>query len=229
MKINNLDNQIFRSTSAEIKSAEKIMRMANKKFPTYSTVKFWKFNNAQEKFMIVQSLKKASYFFLKNVRDKLLPIKYNGITYEYYKTLMSLIKNFKMANCAELTDMMKLIFASNGKNMLCANINDNGCSFDHTVGLIMKNGKEFPIEKINTTPLSKMKDLIVVDPWLNFVDFAPNAAKRYTGELLQYVLREDVSNMQELPHYNISDLYVDTNIFQYNLMNEKFVKNYCNK
>ncbi|MCQ2739583.1 MAG: hypothetical protein MJ237_05075 [bacterium] len=60
-----------------------------------------------------------------------------------------------------------------------------------------------------------MKDVIVVDPWLNFVDFAPNAAKRYTGNLLRYVLNKETKD--DCSDFQAKELYIEPDIYQHDL------------
>lgn len=95
--------------------------------------------------------------------------------------IASTIKKFKVGNCAEISRVANLICKVNNMNTLPFQflVERNGRlqEVDH-MALI------FPLKQLPETPtkLSKCKDVIIIDPWLGFADFAPKMQEKYNKD-----------------------------------------------
>ena len=104
------------------------------------------------------------------------------------KVLTETVKKHHFANCAELTRLANLICAVNGIKaqpieMVTCDSDDKILSFIDHVALAI------PLRKnaLNWSKMSKLKDVIIIDPWLGIADFAQNAAMQYQNLFRKYL------------------------------------------
>lgn len=166
--INNNYNTNFKSRNAEIRFADDIARKVNQVFPRISSSKIEDFKNinqyenvyrrAQLKIDLMRSDKYEAYDKFHTFSKKLLAI-------------TSVIKAHKVGNCGESAQLSEIAARANGiKDCFCASVLWKGSfgykySMDHSVLLVKNNGKPY-----------------VIDSWLGFADYLPEAIKRYQKE-----------------------------------------------
>ena len=110
-----------------------------------------------------------------------------GIT-KAYKLLTKLVKRYHCANCAELTRLANLICAVNGIDstpigmMLCDKEGKIFSYVDHAaLAIPLKEGS------LSCNKMSKIKDVIIIDPWLGIADYARNAALEYQNKFQKHL------------------------------------------
>jgi hypothetical protein len=108
----------------------------------------------------------------------------------FYKirAIMSQLQNSKIGNCFEAANLSELLMRLNGeKNVYTANIKVGKFQVDHTVCFFNKDGKPFD-GKIN-------KKTIILDSWLNDVDFANNMLNKYRNIYKKYMFMPEKGKM----------------------------------
>ena len=111
---------------------------------------------------------------------------------EENKVLAKAIKKHHYANCAELTKLANIICAVNGIKsqpitmIACDNNNRIISSIDHVALAIPVKEKALQIDKMN-----KLKDVIIIDPWLGIADYAQNVALQYKNMFSKYLKLEE--------------------------------------
>lgn len=107
----------------------------------------------------------------------------------------------RLANCAEMSKIAQMVLGLNGVDSIPVSIkrygNLSGDKFagnkeirtynlplnaEHRFVLIPDKGKTLSTDYIEETPLIKLKNCLVFDPWCGFVDTPENAALKYFGE-----------------------------------------------
>lgn len=187
MQINNSYNstQTFCSRAKIIRDTEKICQIIRTEFPAISPSKIAEFNNANKHKTYI---KKLQMKLEQNVRKPAWSeFDTQDNVENFYIKLVEGIKNFKLANCADFSKLCNLICSINGINSQKAELSllsPKGAlkgHIDHAIHIIPLDG-EFPFIK----ELSKMKNAIIIDPWLGIVDFAPNAEIKFKSEYNQF-------------------------------------------
>lgn len=213
MRISAQNNINFTSRSAQYKKADKICRLVNNTYPTYSPSK-----------TMLKSIFKKDYDLYKYanslqeiIKEKIrLPLQYPkdlNLKYLYFKMLTSKTKEYKIANCDELMNLTNLACAVNG--IKATPIKFLGTTpegviikdIDHVALAIPLNNKEVEFDM-----LSHQKDVIIIDPWLGIADYAQNIENRY----------RDCSNIFKLPE-NVR-LAADTHVKESDTISENLFK-----
>ena len=164
MNIGVQNNSTFSSRNPNIRFADNLVRKVNTEYPRISGTKVECFNNS-EKFENV----------LGTICDKLEVIRCNIEKYHCKKTskknkikkILFLIKNLKVGNCNE-SSLLSLVAAKiNGIEncSLAYLVSPKGFDYDHSIVLVND------------------KKPYIIDAWLGFVDYVPNAIKKYQKEL----------------------------------------------
>lgn len=180
---NQNNSPIFTSRNKTIRDLNKICRLINKEFPAISSTKVAEFETVKKD---IKFQKYAQYLF-KNIqsliRDPAWKL-YNEKSPElFYIKLVEGIKDFRLANCGDLSKICKLICNINGINSKKAEmtlIDSKGHlkgNIDHAVQIISLNG-DFPFFK----KLGTLHNTIIIDPWLGFADYAPNVEIKLKSE-----------------------------------------------
>ena len=194
MLVTKINDSNFKSRNAEIRQAQQIVRRMNTEIPSCSFSKYERFENVDKSSKIQERIRFGNLAFLMEVRSY-LNIAFNrpqSIT-KYYDLFVRTLKNH-MANCGELAELAKLVFGLNGKKLKYAEIiPDSVC---HAVGVIPAKSTDLSKIDFKNTPMSKLKDVIVVDPWLGIADYAPNVAVQYESEYSKFIGRfNDTKNI----------------------------------
>lgn len=166
---------IFTSRNKTIRDLDKICRLIDKEFPAISSTKVSEFESAKKDI----KFQKYTHYLYKNiqnlVRDPAWKL-YNEKSPElFYIKLVEGIKDFRLANCGDFSKICKLICNINGiksKKAEMTLIDSNGYlkgNIDHAIQIISLDGEVPFFER-----LGKLHKTIIMDPWLGFVDYAPN-------------------------------------------------------
>ena len=161
------DSISFKSKNYKIRKADDIARAVSKRFPMVSSSK-------------LSSLPKAELFAdaMDRLHDKLVTTRINGIKAlnifpldvspkDKILNFLKIMKNDKLGNCSEMTDLaMIFTYLKNIKDTCVADIKNTADEHLNHVVLYVENGKK----------------PYVIDPWLGFADYLPNAIQRYKSE-----------------------------------------------
>lgn len=189
----------FTGRCPQIKDAQWVCHCVNSNFPHLSTTRLApfvekledKFPTAYDKFISANPLvgqvihatsdeerKVISIFSWMRRLVRTLNIERNDRTFlkDTYSKIIIILGQFnhlKIANCGEDAKLSELIMRLNGhENVHTAGINVGDKHVDHIVCFFNRDGSKFDgtIKNNNT---------IIIDSWLNEVDFANNMLKRY--------------------------------------------------
>lgn len=201
MNINNSYKQTFTSRNATIRFADDIVRKVNREFPRISSTK-------------VESLKKSANF--KSLLDKLwINTHYmrhcfgkNFIKAEdslkKMEQIFDSIKNNCLGNCRESAQITLIASRMNGiENAKIAHLTSpEGYDYDHAVVFV------------------EDKKPYIIDAWLGFADYVPNAIKRYQKEFRNCFDFEkaQTENMQVKEDFGLVQYFLN------NEVNEKVVE-----
>lgn len=167
MRISENKNVHFNARNPKIRFADDIARKVNQKFPRVSATKMEALNQATNYSKTIANLKMAirKMRFETNKRIRL----FGGMD-ELVDTLCNAIKKNKKGNCGESAELTVIATKANeiGNCVKATMENPYGGNFDHAVVLV------------------KDKKPYIIDAWLGFADYVPNAIKRYQGEFRRY-------------------------------------------
>ncbi len=172
----------FMSRNPSVRTADRICRMVKTEFPSISTSMVGMKVKNDTKYSKFHKLDfNLGHAIWKRVRDKVAPIKSDVIA--RYKKLAELVKAERLANCDELTRLAALICAANGiksqplhvKHGPVDTLNPDSCG--HVALAVFPEG-----EMRIGARMSDMKDAIIIDPWLDLADYAPNVAQEYKNQ-----------------------------------------------
>lgn len=177
MKILSQNSLGFKGKNPKLLAADKALRVMNAHYPAVSSTRYRKFNVAQNSSKLQQDIgvfvgTKCAY-----LRDHLMKIEQTETSLDFFKEFLDIVENWRLSNCFELVKMFNFIMDLNGIETKWATLLPS--EIDHCVALIPL--KEDTFEKTDFTqkPMSKMRDVLVADPWLGVVDYAPNVATMY--------------------------------------------------
>lgn len=167
MQIDNYSNIKFTSRNKTIRFADDIVRKVNNEFPRISASRVDDFS----------SIKSMSYYQL-NLWGRIERMRdHRDISFlcsvgivEKFSSLINPIKKLKIGNCSESTHLTTLVARLNGvKNCVPTSLySPEGFDFDHSV-LYVNDEKSY-----------------VIDAWLGFADYLPEARLRYQKEFRKH-------------------------------------------
>lgn len=218
MKIDSYDVN-FKAKNPMLLKADRICRMVNTEFPSVSSSSLIprctktiqdKVERFGKKIPKIENgsrpdsrYNKMYYLFLRTdnkIKEKVRTPFFDAVgAVRENKVLTDAVKKHHCANCAELTRLANLICAVNGIKAQpigmfeCDSKDRIISSIDHVALAIPLKEKSFEYDK-----MSKLKDVIIIDPWLGIADFAQNAAMKYQNIFRKY-LKLDILN-----HVNIN-------------------------
>lgn len=200
MNINNKSHISFTSRNKTIRLADDIARIPNRWIPRVSSSKYEGLKSSQknEKLIFAMEADIADMRFLQKLKASI--IGQNFI--KNIKNAVEPIKRFKIGNCGESADLAAIVARVNGiKNVSIASIRTpTGERFDHAV-LLVKGKKPY-----------------IIDGWLGFADYVPNAIKRYQKEFRNHF---DFETLQTEKMIVVP--YEGTNLFN-GFLNREFTK-----
>lgn len=167
MKISSIcknNNITFNSRNSEIRYADKIARNINQKFPMLSATRYADFDSA---YFFKNSIKELSRE-INLIRKDTEPL-YS--LYQNIEMFVGSVLDLKKGNCGEFAELATLSARCNGiQDSYVANLMDiNDKDFDHSVCLVKNGDRPY-----------------VIDAWLNFADYVPNAFLRYQKEFSKH-------------------------------------------
>ena len=201
MKVNFLRPIISRTAARN--EAEKVCRIITSEFSAISSKKFSEFTAAKtvrRYFDFAKEITKRLETLVRNPSWNNMRRPGND-ELDFYKTLVEAVKKHRIANCGDMSKLCSLIANINGiptqKAQMFTSINGAMGSFiDHAIQIIPING-----QKVSMTQLSKMKDLLIIDPWLGFADFAPKYERKIIADYFKFFgLKENKTSVYLNPH-----------------------------
>ena len=184
MRVDKINKQNFQSKHPKIRELDKVLRIINSSYPTFSTSKFSRANSINRNTLVKHKLAIKSIDLFLNVRNRLVISRSENEPLEYFRSMISLIRNYKMANCAEQVALFNFIAGLNGTKAYKASLCPS--DIDHVVSVIPLTKKAGKTD-FSKTPLNKMKNIIIADPWLGIIDFAPSVAIKYEGDFAKII------------------------------------------
>lgn len=174
-------NVTFTSKPEVINEARKVMHIITSDFAAVSGTKISEFKCAQGN-NIFQSLAARVNERIKTfIRTPFWEEYMKRPAGNYYQTLVENIQKYRVANCADFAKLWNLLAKLNKIESKPAElhlVSKDGMlkgGIDHAIHIInLRKNADLKCEK-----LSKMKDVLIVDPWLGFVDYAPNAERKF--------------------------------------------------
>ena len=149
----------FNARNPQIRFADDIARKVNQEYPRFSPSKMECFNKSHN---YISGLEKqwSRLFEMREIVNRKLRLSKNP---QKIEILLNSVKTSKLGNCGEAAELTLISAQANGiKNCKKARLeNPYGRSFDHAVVLV------------------EDKKPYIIDTWLGFADYVPNAIKRY--------------------------------------------------
>ena len=210
----NLDyNQTFSARSQIVRTADNIARKTNLLYPSISSSNIKSRAKGNEKFKNL--IKKIADILGKNVRCFSNQID----ALARAMLIASSVKQYKVANCAELSRIANLISKVNGIDTIpfqfSVKKNDRIFELDHMALL-------YPLKDLphDTENFNFHQDIIVIDPWLGFADYAPKAQERYNKDFRDLLKISVNDELLITPQYiSTTDRLCDNDI---KLLKDKF-------
>ena len=167
MHIMENQNIHFNARNPKIRFADDLARKINQEYPRQSATKMECLKNAQNYPEAINDLRLSIRVMRE---DRKSNVRFFASTSELVERLFNTIKKHKKGNCGESAELTLISSKLNGiENCIKACIeNPYGGDFDHAVVLV------------------KDKKPYIIDAWLGFADYVPNAIKRYQGEFRKY-------------------------------------------
>ena len=210
MKINTINNTNFNGKPPELLAADKVLRLMNTHYPTVSCSRFKKFRVLQNNTKLQQALGFSTGISCAFVRKKLIQSEKVDTPLEFFKGFFKTLKNHKVGNCFEMVKLFSFIMDLNGIEPKWGSILPS--EIDHCIALIPLKEDCFEKTDFTKTPISKMKDFLIADPWLGIVDYAPNIATLYKNHPDYNRCVGSPENFENwnifIPKFMISDYYL---------------------
>lgn len=193
MIINPSETTNFKSRNAMVRKADQICRFVNTEFTSLSSSKIPARCNFNKNF----------YPAFKRIHNKITefvrkPIEQITDNTKEFSILRENVKKYHVANCGELTRLTMAILAVNGiksipvEPMLVDKDGRMKRIIDHIMLAIPLNENEVKIDFF-----SKLKNVLIIDPWLGIADYAPKVEEKYI---------KDFKKLFQIPNENIDDL-----------------------
>lgn len=201
--------QTIKSNNQLKLNAEKALRCVNSNFSVASATKWAKFSVVQNN-INNQDVVRNLISMMKLMRMRIISSELNDSPIVFYEKFMKTLKKHCIGNCGELVKIFNFILDLNGvkseKALLCPS------SLNHCVSIIPLKKDSFDKINFKTTPLCKMKDILIADPWLDVVDSAQNVATLYKNNYNYAKFLGDyktaVNKDEYFPNENLSDIYL---------------------
>ena len=168
MQVYDTKNLAFTSRNPHIRFADNIARRVNSVYPRLSSTKYDGLRHNEMYCRNIKSLLKRIEWMRKELYLSLSEVKGDYVKKSLRFT--DLIKRKKLGNCHESAILAEIAAKANGiRNCYTAQLkpltNNSSDSLDHAVLFV-----------------DSPKHPYIIDPWLGFADFVPNAIERYKKE-----------------------------------------------
>ena len=201
MQINPLNNTTFQSRNSTIRFADDIARHVNKCYPRISA-------SLTDDFINIQAFRKFKKRLNRKTEDLLrtdISESFNEADNFIGKILAFVkpVKKYKLGNCGESAQLSAIVAKVNGlKDCFIASlITKEGKDLDHSVLYI------------------KAKKPYIIDTWLGFADYVPNAISRYKNE---FGFHFDIKEGEDMTFKELKSDYTE-------ILNQDFTKTQINK
>ena len=190
MQININHNVNFKAKDPRIRFADNLARRANQEFPRISATKMECLNHADDYPQVINRLKAD----IRKLRfEQNMQMRPSTMASEFADILLQSIKRAKKGNCGESAEIALIIAKLNGIDdctKACLQ-NPYGGNFDHSVVYV------------------KAKKPYIIDAWLGFADYVPNAIKRYQSEFRRYFDFDKYGEKMVIkePFYNYDEIF----------------------
>ena len=164
----NITNNInFTSRNSEIRFADNLVRKINQEFPRVSVTKIECFKNSKEFDFLIENLWDLTSLMRSVLGRKFIKTE-NPV--EKIKLILDTIKNKKLGNCKESAQLSLIVAKMNGiKNCKVAYLlSPENYDYDHAIVFV------------------EGKNPYIIDAWLGFADYVPNAIKKYQKDFRDY-------------------------------------------
>lgn len=173
--VNNI-SPTFTSHSARVRKADDVVRLAKTLFPVVSSSNIKK--RAKGNVLFKNLFERVS----KRIGEKVRCHSFQPDSLVRAMMLAAAMKKNHVGNCAELSRVTNLVCKVNGIDAIPFKFN------------MIKNGKllevdhmalAYPLKKLPdvSKKISACHDIIIIDPWLGFADYAPKAMEKYKLDL----------------------------------------------
>lgn len=205
MNINNKSHISFTSRNKTIRLADDIARIPNRWIPRVSSSKYEGLKSSQKNEKLIFAMEADISDF--RLLQKLKSIFIGNNFIKNIKNIVEPIKRFKIGNCGESADLAAIAARVNGiKNISIASIRTpTGIPFDHAV-LLVNDKKPY-----------------IIDGWLGFADYVPNAILRYKKEFRNHF---DFEKLEKEEMFVVP--YKSVKIFN-GFLNKEFTKKEINE
>lgn len=196
MILNQKYNTTFTSRNRQIRFADDLVRKVNQEFPRVSASKLESFNNAKNFGFLIEDLWGLTSFIRSIINGNFLELEEST---EKIKLLLNTIKTRKLGNCQESAQLALVVAKINGiENCKIAHlISPKEYNYDHAVVLV-EDEKPY-----------------IIDAWLGFADYIPNAIKKYQKDFRncfdfskakteKMLVKEDFGIIQRFLNYEIT-------------------------
>ena len=198
MKVNSVSGQNFQSRNQTIRFADDIARRVNIFYPRVSSTIFEDFNNV-DKF---RNLMSRLFDEINIMREYKLDLVYSAkSTISKIGALIYPISLYHCGNCRESAQLGVIAAKVNGiKNCFLASIHtSDGTSLDHGVAYVDD------------------KKPYIIDTWLGFADYVPNAINRYKSEYLHHFDADPNTKMKFVKKDGSYDYFLNKELEQADL------------
>lgn len=202
MKLDNSNTVFFQSRDPVIRKADDLARHVNKLFPRISVTKAYCYNNYDNSmFSYWCSHTGDNLQKLRNITESICKSKKSN--FNKCSRFIEAMKKYFAGNCGESAFLARIAAELNGiKNAKLAGLYGYGENMDHSVVYVND------------------KKPYIIDCWLGFADYVPNAKQRYLSEFRQFIVDEDEQSEFEISSLNF-DIKKSRNAFKSMRFSEK--------
>lgn len=177
MKINTNNSINFNGKPPKLVTADKALRLMNAHYPTASSTRYRKFNVAKDNSKLLQNIACTVATKCALLRRHITNVEREETAFDFFSEFLDIAENWRLSNCFELVKLFNFIMDLNGVESKQASLLPS--EIDHCVALIPLKEDCFEKTDFSETPISKMKNFLIADPWLGVVDYAPKMATLY--------------------------------------------------
>ncbi len=201
MQIHPLNNTNFQSRNSTIRFADDVARHVNKCYPRISS-------SLTDDFVNINAFRKfkkrinadTEYLLRTDISDEFADAEnFIGKILAFVKP----VKKYKLGNCGESAQLSAIVAKVNGLKdcYISSLVTKNGKDLDHSV-LYVNDKKPY-----------------IIDAWLGFADFVPNALSKYKNE---FEFHFDIKEGEKMTFKKLETDYTD-------VLNKDFTKTQINK
>ncbi len=205
MNVGSVSNVLSKNAARKIvRDADRVCRIIAEEFPSVSSSRIQTFKCADANDTFIKYCK-AKLLQNRYIRDEASKLRKTDDALDFFRCFIENMKKYKNINCGDYTKLAQLLLKANNVEAVNAAVMTKKLkNLDHMVLLVNVPKKASCIVGNN----ADLKNIIVIDPWLRFADFANNAIVRYNSEFSRCMGLED--KYEKLffylwPNPNISD------------------------